>query len=360
MRCGLLRPYRKRHSRPDAAPNVAAAFDYETVSALHELISLNAEALVCPKRPDSETADTDEEKGAAVANVSHLMAKLQQWKVSLMPGMAQSFKKFYSAQQLYYCIDVAMHAKAGSQGFRDICIRALRALFPHMHEDVWLSSYVSKLPAASTITRHMVSLEVAILLLEREVAKMSPVPRVRYALVDSSPAWGLEWLWVQEVSVPGGQPLIDLFNDCVNWVLGFEEWKKKRQRQRWQVMETSTSCDTALQMAARSSRYQQTASHVAAKSKQSSASVSYPSTQVMETALHMAAKSEDLSTEFIEHDEDGMFGLQASSIPQTFHYQLQSIASRLQVHTYTPVVLGSGFSNLSHKLSGCLHCFFCI
>ena len=316
----LAEALRLKHSKPVASQtSFSEAFDYPTVATLHEVISKNAHSLVLPE--GSQGSDSVEDRAGAVANISHLMAKLQAWKIALMPGMAHSFKKFYSAQQLYYSIDVATHAKSGSQGLRVMCIRALRALFPHMHEDVWLSAYVSKLPAASTITRHMVSLEVAMILMEREVAKMSTCARVRYGLVDCSPAWGLDFLWFQELSVPGGDGLISLYSDCVRWIRGFQEWQKKykdRGLQSNQVFSTSRP-----------------------------------------TELHVAAKSgEDAEIAWRDHSQSALIGLQASAIPQTYHYQLQSIATRLEVHTYTPVVIASGFSNLSHKLAGCLHSFF--
>ena len=254
------------------------SFDYTTVAQLHQLISANAEKLV----PTTSEEDVEVRAGEQ-AHLSHLLNTLFRWKLSLMPGAARNFKQFYTAEQLIYAVDLSLQAKAGSSGLKELCVLALKALFPAVNDVVWATMAQSSLPSASSVTRHMMTLEVALLLMKRHGASATATPRVRYGLVDASPAWGLDWLWIQELSVPGGAELISLYHISVGFL---------QAMLLWQAGITA-------------------------------------STGVPEPRL----------------------------VPAHLQNQLQHIAAQHQTHTYTPVVIASGYANLSHKVSACLHAF---
>ena len=251
-------------------------FDFSTVSELHELISANAQKLL-------PTDDDAEVRAGAEAKLSDLLGKLRTWKLHLMPGAARNFKQFYTAEQLVYSIDLSLKTKAGSTGLREVCVLALKALFPSINDVVWASMARVSLPSATTVTRHMLTLEVAMLLMKRQLASDTSVPPIRYGLVDASPAWGLDWMWIQEWSLPGGKELVSVFHQSVLWRQAFLSWQ--------------------------------------------------------------AMCPFDLST------------IEAHQIPDHLQEQLGRIAGKFSVHTYTPVVIGSGYANLSHKVAACLHAF---
>ena len=276
------KPRQKHHSvevaEPADSPLQPLALDYETVAQLQQLLSSNATTIL-----STSSNEDQEDKAGAEAQLSHLLVTLRHWKFRLMPGAARNFRQFYTAEQLVYAIDLSLQAKSGTSELKQICVSALKALFPSISDVVWATMARDRLPSSTSVTRHMVSLEVAMILLERENAKKSSAPRIRYGLVDASPAWGLDWLWVQETSVPGGSQLVSLYHVSVTWM---------RDMLLWQTgLGTNTS------------------------------------------------------------------SVEPDSIPGHLQLQLRHIAAHIETHTYTPIVIGSGYANLSHKIGACLHSF---
>ncbi len=52
----------------------------------------------------------------------------------------------------------------------------------------------------------------------------------RYGLADSSPAWGLDWLWNQHWCIEGGRGLINSFRDATCFISALNAWQERETR----------------------------------------------------------------------------------------------------------------------------------
>ena len=193
----------------------------------------------------------------------------------------------HSAKKLFHTIGTALLCKSGAEGLRETCGKALLVLFPYI--DLASVPALQQLPSPSSVKRHMVSLEIALLMLERDTDKhessLSRYNRpARYLMADSSPAWGMEWLWTQHHAVEGGDKLLAILTDSQEFIAGMQSWVNEQ----------------------------------------------------------------------IQHDgEERLRDVHA--VPGHLKAALAEICSAFSTHTYTPVMLASGFLGLSHELADVLY-----
>ena len=109
----------------------------------------------------------------------------------------------HSSGRLLAAIDMACMIKANAKGLRSVCEKALSMLHPCLTS--LLQTRLPALPSPSTVQRHMLSLDMSMLMLQKYVDQKYPVA-CRYGFMDSSPLGGYDWMWCKHTMMDCGEP----------------------------------------------------------------------------------------------------------------------------------------------------------
>ncbi len=159
--------------------------------------------------------DEEERRGEELALLSAVRS-LQ----GLQPRKVQHTLR-HSAQKLMLAVECAQLLKSGSAGLREVCFSAFRLLLPGFTAE----ASVATLPSSTQVRYHTFSMDLAYVLLERELDAEAAESPVRYGFHDSSPMWGHDWLWSQYHVLPGGDALLEVFSDAHILIRGLLEWQ---------------------------------------------------------------------------------------------------------------------------------------
>ncbi len=107
----------------------------------------------------------------------------------------------HDTKRLLHCIRMSAALKGGAGKLADIIAQALASVLPTFLQRAFLSDVSGELlgdvralvPSASLMRRYELSLDAALMLIQRESAGSSEVVRVGWA--DSSPMKGFDWAW---------------------------------------------------------------------------------------------------------------------------------------------------------------------
>jgi len=214
------------HGHVDAGE--AYRYDMQGVAAQAAVYVRQSHAAVLHGIPD------EEERAEEAATLTKLHDDLQ--RIAEAGSLSSCRDRCtHSTLKLFRAIDCALMLESCSAGLREVCEKAVLLLLPGINTELFLP--LDTLPSPTSVKRHMVTLEVAYLLLEREFDKLEGQRPVsdrppRYGLSDSSPAWGLEWLWTQHYSVDGdGVGLPELLETCQEFIAGMLAWQSQEFEQ---------------------------------------------------------------------------------------------------------------------------------
>ena len=240
--------------------------------------------------------------------LTEYVTALASWRLAF--SSTRRYGKYsFTARELFKAIQLTTMVKGGPDNLKDVCRKALDLMADGLGDHC--NERIEVLPSATHVRRHMLTLDLAYLLLEQKMNQMgktsepllnqdndggppchpsssSSVPPkselegpFRFGLADGSPAWGYEWLWAEHTKVQSGDDLLTVFYSGRRFI---EEMNQLQNEM----------------------------------------------------------------PEWPENIED---------VPESLRQTLRDIAKCIEHHVHTPVVMASGYMGLAHKLAGCLHMF---
>ena len=150
---------------------------------------------------------------------------LQRQRLCITPAgqatVGNRFKWKHAACKLMLAVQCAHLVKGGADGLREVCANAFEILFPGFGQ--LPASALDAMPSATQVRYHTFTLDLAMLLLEQDLASEEAEQEdayVRFGSHDSSPLWGYDWLWSQTYILKGGDELLSFFADAHRaWIM---------------------------------------------------------------------------------------------------------------------------------------------
>ena len=158
-------------------------------------------------RTTSDVDATAASREVCVKQMHAMAATFSRWGMSwrsclgqlvLPTGSASRFK--HESAKMLQTIRLATSIRGGASNLIDILSKSLASVLPGFMQAAFLNDILDlsddvkkSLPSTSLIQRYELSLDIALLLLQREVSRNTEVVRVAWA--DSSPMGGFDWLW---------------------------------------------------------------------------------------------------------------------------------------------------------------------
>ncbi len=218
-----------------------------------------------------------------------MVSDLRAWASSVQPRPRDG-KYVHNAQTLFLAVEVAKLLKSEAAGLREVCLKALAIVDPRLSRVC--QPTLDRLPSATTVRRHMLTLDMAYLMLEQVIDQVeNELPHQErpawYGLADSSPLWGSEWLWNAHFGVRGGAQLLFCHGQAQQMIVSLLEYQHQHR-----------------------------------------------------------------------DDADIRYWDDMAAMPNISRTISKALCRHMWAHTHTPVVVASGYSGLSHKISGTLHSYF--
>ena len=136
-----------------------------------------------------------------------------------LPGGGDRFR--HSSRKLLSAIYLGNELKGGSAKLTKVIAQALSLALPPFMREAFLENTLrpsqwlrDSLPSPALIRRHEVSLDVAMILYERERCRIDGDMKCRIGWTDSSPLKGYDWIWSQYHEVAQDN-VIKVFNSVV-------------------------------------------------------------------------------------------------------------------------------------------------
>lgn len=133
--------------------------------------------------------------------------------------------RLHPAEHVLRAVECSLMLRAGGRGLKETCEAAFKLLLPKLPLP---STLIRRLPSPSTVQYHILSLDLAYIFLEAELdnAEQGNMLPARYGMSDSSPLWGLDWLWTENMVLPG-DCMLGFFTDAHAFVSGMLEWQRR-------------------------------------------------------------------------------------------------------------------------------------
>ena len=113
-----------------------------------------------------------------------------------MRAKGQTSRFRHGSRKLTGVIRMATYLKGGPDSLSEVIERSLHIASPSLCTWGALDFRAGGLPSASLTRRYELSLDLAIMLMQRETAGLDG-EHVRYSWADASPIGGADWLWSQ-------------------------------------------------------------------------------------------------------------------------------------------------------------------